>query len=71
MIEISFAKLLVVMIIGLIVVGPRRLPKLAHFVGRCVGKMRLLARSVTTDLSEESPVQKEIKKIEQDINPHG
>lgn len=72
MLEISFAKLLVVFIVGLIVVGPERLPKLAHFIGRYVGKLRFLAHSLHTEISEQktaaqnSSEQRKIQHLEEE-----
>lgn len=49
MFDIGFAELLLIGVIGLIVVGPKRLPEAARFLGYWVGKLR---RTVTDARSE-------------------
>jgi sec-independent protein translocase protein TatB len=46
-------KILLIMLLALIVLGPEKLPKLAADIGRWVGRARSLARQLTTQLDQE------------------
>ena len=46
-------KILLIMLLALIVLGPEKLPKLAADIGRWVGRARALARQLTTQLDQE------------------
>ena len=53
MFDIGFWELGLLMIIGLLVIGPERLPKLARTVGLLLGKARGIVRSVKADVQRE------------------
>src|SRR5215472_10223484 len=46
-------KILLIMLLALIVLGPEKLPRLAADIGRWVGRARALARQLTTQLDQE------------------
>ena len=46
-------KILLIMLLALIVLGPEKLPKLAADIGKWVGRARSLARQLTTQLDQE------------------
>jgi sec-independent protein translocase protein TatB len=50
---IGLPELLVIMIVGVVVFGPERLPEFARQAGRFVRQMRNLAQSAQTQLREE------------------
>jgi sec-independent protein translocase protein TatB len=50
---IGWPELLVIMAIGLIVVGPERLPKYAEDTGRLLRQLRRMAQDATVDLKAE------------------
>lgn len=60
MIEISFWKICVVLIVGLIVLGPKQLPKVARALGRIVGQLRTLSHNLQKEVN--SAAEKEDKK---------
>lgn len=51
--NLGFGEMVVLAIIGLLVVGPERLPKLAADAGRLVRELRRMATGVTADLRAE------------------
>lgn len=53
MFDIGFWELLILFGIGLIVLGPERLPRVAMKVGRWAGQARRTARTLTTQLRSE------------------
>lgn len=70
MFEIGFGELLLVMIIGLIVLGPERLPVAVRTVAGWIKAMRSLAASVQNELTQElklQELQESLKKVEQKV----
>jgi sec-independent protein translocase protein TatB len=53
MFGIGWPELFVIMAIGLIVVGPERLPKYAEDTGRLLRQLRRMAQDATVDLKAE------------------
>jgi len=53
MFDISFAELIVVGIVALVVIGPERLPAVARTVGYFLGRARRYVEQVKRDLNEE------------------
>ncbi len=61
MLDIGFSELMLLAIIGLLVLGPERLPKVARSVGQWAGRARSYVRQMSTELERE--VQRvEVKK---------
>ena len=54
MFEVGFSELLLIAVIGLLVLGPQKLPGLARQVGRWMGRARTMARQFRAQLEEES-----------------
>lgn len=54
MFEVGFSELLLIAVIGLLVLGPQKLPGLARQVGRWMGRARTMARQFRDQLDEES-----------------
>ena len=46
-------ELVIVLVIALLVIGPKRLPEIANRVGRWVGQARRMARTMKRQLEEE------------------
>jgi len=53
MFEVGFTELLLIFVLGLIVLGPERLPRVAAQVGRWIGRARSMARQFREQLEEE------------------
>lgn len=63
MFDMGFSELLLVAIIGLVVIGPERLPGVARSVGRQVGNLRRFMRSMQTQLEQEVKLDELNRKI--------
>jgi sec-independent protein translocase protein TatB len=53
MFDLGFSEILLVVIVALVVLGPKRMPKLVREVGRWVGKARAMARQFREQLESE------------------
>ncbi len=53
MFDIGFFELVIIFVLGLLVLGPERLPKVARTAGRFVGKARSMARNLQYELERE------------------
>lgn len=67
MFDIGFLELLLVAVIGLIVLGPERLPRAAHSVGLMLGKIRRSMSQAQMALDREVRLQELKEKME---NPY-
>ncbi|WP_156294205.1 Sec-independent protein translocase protein TatB [Serratia oryzae] len=67
MFDIGFGELLLVLVIGLVVLGPERLPVAVRTVAGWIRALRSLAASVQNELSQElklQELQESLKKVE-------
>lgn len=67
MFDIGFGELLLVLVIGLVVLGPERLPVAVKTVAGWIRALRSLAASVQNELSQElklQELQESLKKVE-------
>jgi sec-independent protein translocase protein TatB len=62
MFDIGFWELALIAVVGLLVIGPERLPKVARTVGLWVGRMRGFVMSVKADIDKELRAE-ELKKL--------
>lgn len=53
MFDISFAELMIIMIVGLIVLGPEKLPVVARTIGHLLGRAQRYVEQIKTDLRAE------------------
>jgi len=60
MFDIGFWELFILFGIGLVVLGPERLPRVAMKVGRWAGQARRTARNLTTQLRSELDINQNI-----------
>lgn len=62
MFDISFAEILIIAVVALIVVGPQRLPKVAHTLGYLFGRAQRYANDIRSDIRHEMELE-ELKKL--------
>jgi len=66
MFDIGFWELAVIMIVGLVVIGPDKLPGIARSAGKWVGKARYFISSVKQDVQKELRAEELKQAIERD-----
>lgn len=62
MFDISFAEILIIAVVALIVIGPQRLPKVARTLGHLFGRAQRYAHDVKNDIRHEMELE-ELKKL--------
>lgn len=79
MFDIGFPELLLIAIVGLLVIGPERLPEALRTLGLWIGRMRRSFTNVKTEIEKEigmdeirrqlhnEAVMEEMKRIERDV----
>ena len=73
MLDIGWQELLIILVIALVVIGPRDLPKVVRTVGQWTGKARSYARDFQrtiegyADESDLSAIQKEIAEANKEL----
>jgi sec-independent protein translocase protein TatB len=70
MLDLSFLEMMVVFVVGLLVLGPERLPKVARQIGWWIGRIRTGLYNMRVELERESSVREfraATKDIEQSI----
>ena len=66
MFDIGFLELAIIAVVGLIVIGPERLPEVARTVGTWVGRFRRFVTTVKSDIDRELRQDEIRKAIERD-----
>ena len=66
MFDIGFLELAIIAVVGLIVIGPERLPEVARTVGTWVGRFRRFVSSVKSDIESELRQDEIRKALERD-----
>ena len=64
MFDVSSSEFLLVMVIALVVIGPKDLPKVLRFVGKWVGKARAVAAQFRSGM-DDMIRQSELEELEQ------
>jgi sec-independent protein translocase protein TatB len=62
MFDIGFSELFIIMVVGLIVIGPERLPKVARTLGALFGRLQRYVNDVKADISREVELE-ELRKM--------
>ncbi len=57
---IGFSELIILFVIGLIVLGPERLPRVANQLGGWIGQARRMTRIMKQQLEDELDLEKEL-----------
>jgi len=52
MLDIGFLEVSLIVVVALLVLGPKRLPKVAHTVGRIIGKGQKLWRKAKEEIAD-------------------
>jgi len=70
MFDIGFSELVVIGLIALIVLGPKRLPEVARTAGRWLGQLRRFVSEVKQDLDREIHHEElaELRKLKQELD---
>ena len=67
MFDISFAELLVIAVVALIVIGPERLPRVARTLGFLVGRARRYVETVKSEIRNEIELD-ELRRIKDTVH---
>lgn len=62
MFDIGFSELFIIMLVGLLVIGPERLPKVARTLGALFGRLQRYVNDVKADISREVELE-ELRKM--------
>lgn len=65
MFGIGSTELLVILVVALIVLGPRNLPKIANTLGKAMGQFQRASRDFQRSINTEIAFEEEQKKAEQ------
>lgn len=71
MFDVGFSELLLVFVIGLIVLGPERLPKAARTLGYWVGRARSTFNNLRNELEREALNQDMKQRLEKEMREMG
>ena len=63
MFDVGFSELMVIALVGLIVIGPERLPKVARTLGHLLGRVQRYVSDVKSDISREMQLE-DLKKLQ-------
>jgi len=68
MFDVGFWELVVLFGLGLMILGPERMPKVASQLGRWAGQARRMARNLTSQIqSEIEPMQSSMKSMDETL----
>ena len=62
MFDVRFSEILLTSVIGLVVLGPEKLPKVARQVGNWMGRARVMARQLSEQLEREVNAEELLKQ---------
>jgi sec-independent protein translocase protein TatB len=66
MFDVSFAEMLVILIVALIVIGPERLPQVARTIGHLLGRVRRYVDNVKNDIRHEIELD-ELRRLKNSV----
>jgi len=65
--DIGFSELVVIALVGLIVIGPERLPRVARTAGHLLGRLQRYVNDVKSDISREMQLE-DLKKLQAQVS---
>ena len=66
MFHVGFSELVLIAVVGLIVIGPERLPKVARTLGHMFGRLQRYVNEVKADISREMELD-ELRKLQGEV----
>jgi sec-independent protein translocase protein TatB len=66
MFDFGFTEMMIIAVIGLVVIGPERLPKVAKQAGQWLGKLRRYVDDVKSDINRQMELQ-ELKNLQGEL----
>lgn len=66
MFDIGFSELFVILVVGLLVIGPERLPKVARTLGALFGRLQRYVNDVKADIAREVELD-ELRKMKSEF----
>lgn len=66
MFDVGFSELVAIALVGLIVIGPERMPKVARTVGHLLGRLQRYVNDVKADINREMQLD-ELKKLQAEV----
>jgi sec-independent protein translocase protein TatB len=66
MFDVGFSELVLIAVVGLIVIGPERLPKVARTLGHMFGRLQRYVNEVKADISREMELA-ELRKLQGEV----
>lgn len=66
MFDVGFSELVVIALVGLIVIGPERMPRVARTVGHLLGRLQRYVGDVKADISREMQLE-DLKKLQAQV----
>lgn len=66
MFDFGFSELVVIAVMGLIVLGPERLPKVARQAGQWIGKLQRYVSDVKSDINRQMDLD-ELRKLQTEV----
>lgn len=71
MFDIGFVEMLVIAIVGMVVIGPERLPGVARSIGRSVGQLQRFLKNLQRQLEQEVDLEELRKCVRDDPKQSG
>ena len=66
MFDVGFSEMVVIAVVALIVVGPERLPKVAHTLGHLWGRAQRYINGVKADIARDMAIE-ELRQLQQKV----
>ncbi len=66
MFDISFAEVLIIAVVALVVIGPERLPKTVRTLGHLMGRAQRYVSEIKADVQREMELE-ELRKVQQSV----